>query len=262
MYKQEALIEYIDILFASYVDSKEVQQLKNDMLVEAEGIFREGLVIGLDEERALLKAQSYLAERVSEDSSLIYVERFYKGSLESAIMYIISALVLVLPTVIIKSIIGIAICGLLFASLLLVVYYLFFIYNNPSDKLEFYCFEKYQIRRSFVWRVWGISYVVYVFIMCLISFTTESWFSSPIEIMGPIDVALLVARFYAPAVTVMLPVMFPDRDRILFGYEAENILGQVVKPSNTNAKNIDIKLEKTVTIDCVNGDFTQENCKQ
>lgn len=213
----DELQKYLDILFANYGHSTAAMELKAGLLVKLRARMEMLLAGGLTEDEALAKVKSAVTDigPLIEGNCLVYVSRFRHDCLLTALFYAIVTWIFSMPLIVLLDWAGMVIAALLMLTAGAAAWA--FIRNSgpTSAELSFLNANLYQQRKRSVWRWWLVAMLAVMLAISLFSFGKDTPLPS-----GAWAWATLLARYYAPLLTVALPLYISHIERLMHKNEA------------------------------------------
>ena len=215
--------EYVDGLFRHQHLTPEVKDLKEEILSNMLAKRDDLIAQGLDAESAAEKAKESLPaiDYLIDGNQLTDIGKYHlecaQTLLLNSILFWIFSLPLLFTGYAIFSYIGF-ILVILFGCT-----YLRRKSKNTSS-LVFLSVTVCKRRKKIAWIVWTLFFLVAAGTMASLTFGSDIWFSRPLNINGPYQMANIAVRFYLPLLTIMIPITFSNFLKILqkCGKEQEN----------------------------------------
>lgn len=212
------LKNYVDELFKFKPRTEEVNDLKEEILGNMIAKRDDLILQGYDEDIATKTAKESIdsVDSLIDGSSLIMIERCVADCLQAALLGSIVFWILSMPLMLVGY--------KMFSSLGMIVSLIFgvlYIASNRSkdDTLAFVSIEGVRKKCRIVWWMWGLFFAVYVVMVAALTFGSNVWFSRPLRIDGPYQLANILSRFYAPLLTIIVPITTGQFPKIFVNHE-------------------------------------------
>ncbi len=214
------LTNYVDKLFQHQALTPEIKDLKEEILSNMVAKRDDLIGQGFDAKKATILAKESLSsiDSIIEGNQLTNVSQYRlectQTLLLNSIIFWILSLPLLFTQYAVYSHLGIIITfftGLFYLSQR----------NDRTDEVAFLSISASRKRSRIAWLVWGLFFVVFVGTMLLLMFSSNFWFSRPIKIDGPYQMAHVVARIYLPLLTILIPITFNNFNTILLKHRKE-----------------------------------------
>lgn len=214
----DELQRYVDILFADYRQYEDANVLRIQMLDELLTEKEQLQLQGQSEKEAIRAVLASLDEfgAPAEGNRLIYFNRFRHESNTALLLWLLAALVLSVPLLILGHfLVSIAV------FLAVAVCFVFWLRSEPlreNNEVAFYDMDQVKQLSKKIWIWWAILTVVWLVGVTL--FNSEAFpLGSPVAFGGLYGVALTAARYYLPLILIVLPLWASARTRIMLKNE-------------------------------------------
>jgi hypothetical protein len=219
----DALKRHVDSLFVHYSRTKEIDELKDEILTNLEAKVKDLTSEGLDYDAAVKTSVDSISsvDYLIEDSKKIYINRFRLELLQVAVLYLVIAWIVTIPLRI-NSI------GVIANTLILIgtaaagiVYLAINLYKNQESmhRIKIYSIQAAFKGKKVAWLIWGIFIFLVTLRTTALRFGSNIWFSRPVRIDGPYEFANIVISYLLPFVTVIVPLLFSEAAKLIFKYE-------------------------------------------
>lgn len=222
------LKNYVESLFRKYGNSKNIDELKAEILSNLEAKKSDLIMSGLDEKTATHKAKESIKniDNLIDDNKYIYINQLRLEVLQQFLLYLVITWILTIPIILFRDFLSINL--LMFCFVLIVgIVYLFKLRNKTKGYIQekqYISLHRYVRLKRIVWEIWGIFITVCMLVLTGVYFGSNIWFSRPIHIDGPYAFALLVIRYFVPFVTLIIPLTINNLPKLVLKFEAgENI---------------------------------------
>lgn len=200
------LQKYVERLFRHQPGTAQVRDLKEEILSNMTAKRDDFVAQGLDEAAATRRAEESLAslDGLLDDSQLTYVDRYRRDCLQAALLGSAVFWLLSLPLLFTQAA-AVCFCGVLTTALLGAAYLAKA--RHCSDAANRRSVTASVKRGRLVWIVWGLFFLVSAGSAAALRFASYLWYS-PVgfAINGPSQLANLAAQFYAPLLTIVIPI--------------------------------------------------------
>lgn len=218
------LEQYVDALFAHQKRTAEATELKEEILSNMEAKRTDLLAQGMAPAEATQKAKESLTsvEGLIEGTQLTYIDHYQAECLQDALLASTIFWILSLP-LLFTGFAPFSLCGLLttagFAAAYLVKR------TALSDAVAFVSATACKRRIRWAWGLWGLFFLVCATGAAALTFGSAIWFGRPAAITGPYQFAAAGARFYAPLLTIVIPITIGGCTRRLAKHEKRDCEG-------------------------------------
>jgi len=197
------LKSYVNGLFAKYKNSQ-TDELKAEILSNLEAKKADLIESGLDEETAIQKAKNSITSvaHLIDGNREVFINQYRLDCLQQALIYLAVAWIVTIPFMVVGSFVNLY---LLCAVIVVGIVYL----CKRADKREkrgYLNVRYYNKIKQIVWLFWAIFFIISILALTGMYFGSNLWFSRPIKIDGPYNFALMLARYFTPLVTIVLPL--------------------------------------------------------
>lgn len=215
---------YVDNMFRKYGKSKQVNELRDEILGNLEAKKADLIRQGLDDKTATeqVKISIVSVDNLIEGNKLVAINKFKIECLQWTLIYLIVVWIVTIPLGIFN--IGFPISFFLFALIGTVgIWYVFASHNKRegyTNKERFVNYLAFEKVKNLVWAIW----VLFVFLSILsttaVYFSSNIWFSRPIRIDGPYALGLIIIRYSIPFITIIIPLIVNKSFKLINKYEA------------------------------------------
>lgn len=206
---------YVDGLFRHQRMTPEVRDLREEILSNMIAKREDLMAQGFDEAAATEKAKESLSsvDSLIDGNQLTCVGSYRAACLQTTLLSCVLFWILSLPLLFFRfgffSTLGFwltLIFGLLYLRRI----------KNPSDAVAFLSIGAARRRRTIVWILWGLFFLVCTGVIAAVTFASNLWFGRPVVFTGPYQFAALVMRFYPPLLTILIPITVGSFPKILY----------------------------------------------
>jgi hypothetical protein len=225
----EELRTYVEKLFKKQGHSKETNELKEEIFSNLLAKRDDLIANGLDKTTATLRAKESIhnIEELMEGNIKIYIEQFKYELFQRIVIYLLSSWIIFGPihfltsrsTSLFTFVFGIFI---IIPSLIYSFYYLLSHSKRKTtcwDNVDYISLPKLRNLRKLGWIGWGIFIIFTTIITTGINFSSNIWFQRKIVIDGPYQLAILVAAYIFPLVTIVIPLLLQGLLKLATKYE-------------------------------------------
>lgn len=214
----DELQKYVDMLFQHQPQTTEITELKEEIYSNMVAKQKDLLEQGMDEVSATNKAKESLdsVEELIEGNQFTDIDHYHMECLQSVLLNCTIFWIFSLPLMLIGH------SAFSFLGLILtVIFGITYIVKsrNLSDVVAFVSVSASRKRRKYVWIVWTIFFLVYEAIIAALTFGSNLWFGRPLDISGPYQFADIAIRFYAPLLTIVIPITVGEFTKLLIKNE-------------------------------------------
>lgn len=221
------LKKYVDKLFANYKESKEVRELKAEILSNLEARVADYLEEGMayDEAVALAKRNLDTVDELIPDHKPVYVNRYRLELLQAGLLYTVVAWIFTIPLRL-MSVRGLLVNNLLlFAVIILAV--IFLILSSKKDESYLNAVapvnkKRLNSSRKAAWLTWALFIAVMTALTTAIRFGSDIWFGRGVHIDGPYQFAEIALAYTMPCITIILPLLFNKACVLADKHEVDN----------------------------------------
>ncbi|HIV87488.1 MAG TPA: hypothetical protein H9896_05225 [Candidatus Pygmaiobacter gallistercoris] len=206
---------YVDGLFRHQRMTPEVRDLREEILSNMIAKREDLMAQGFDEAAATEKAKESLSsvDSLIDGNQLTCVGSYRAACLQTTLLSCVLFWILSLPLLFFRfgffSTLG------FWLTLIFGLLYLWRI-KNPSDAVAFLSISAARRRRTIVWILWGLFFLVCTGVIAAVTFASNLWFGRPVVFTGPYQFAALVMRFYPPLLTILIPITVGSFPKILY----------------------------------------------
>lgn len=194
---------YVDKLFKHQHLTKELIDLKEEILTNMIAKKEDLILHGFEEDLAIQKAKDSILtiDNLIEGNHLIYIDQYYKNCIQHILLNCIIFWILSLPLMLTHYSI-ISYIGLILTIISGMVY----LNKSKSDAVTFVSYLKSNKIIKTTWIIWTIYFLVHTFLNFMIVFGSNIWYKIPINISGPYQFANVAIKFYIPVLTILIPI--------------------------------------------------------
>jgi len=219
----DSLKNHVDGMFSKYKESKQIRELKYEVLSNLEAKLQDLTGNGMEYNEAVNKAIASIdsIDYLIDGNSQIYANKYKLEYIQIGLLYSIIAWILTIPLGVIG--LGIAWNTIFFIiSITLGIWY--FTLNKKRDS-EFFERKSFinleaavKVRKS-AWIIWVLYIIVYTLFTTAVHFGSNIWFSRPVNISGPYQFAVVAIRYLLPLITMIIPLILNRAPKLILKYE-------------------------------------------
>ncbi|WP_312113725.1 permease prefix domain 1-containing protein [Brevibacillus reuszeri] len=220
----ERLHKHVDQLFAKYKSSKQVRELKREILSNLEAKVADLTAGGLAYNEAIDIAKRSITsiDDLIDDQTRVYVNQMTAELVQKGLLYFLIAWIVTMPFRIVGS--GILLNELLLlGSIVLGIVYLVLRLKKQDMYLRRTATFDVQAafrRRKLVWAIWVVFITVSILYNTAMLFGSNIWFQTQVKIAGPYHFAMLGIQYALPFVSLLIPILFHIVPGLMMKYEA------------------------------------------
>ncbi len=215
---------YVNRLFIKYPKTKSINELKAEILSNLEAKKADLMAGGLDENTAIQKAKDSITsiDALIDGNKTIYINQYRLELLQQSLLYLLIAWIITIPFTLFQRFLTLNLLLFFFVLAVGTAYLL-----NKTNKSETYLEKRQYVNinhylkmKRTVWLIWGIFVALCTIAITGLYFGSNLWFSRPVHIEGPYIFALMVTRYLAPFVSIIIPLIIHQVPKLLMKYEA------------------------------------------
>lgn len=218
-----SLQKHVNHLFTGYTPTRQVRELKAEILSNLEAKVADLTAEGMDYGQAVEAAKAnmtsvagLLEEQASYDSF-----KYRTAMLQTALLYCLVAWIVTIPMRLFRIAENLSLLLPLIALVLGVIYLIHRSSATHADaKTASFNQAAAMLSRNLAWIIWGIFILTMTMSKAALHMGSNIWFGRPLHISGPYQFGVLVANFAWPFVTIIIPLLFSASVRLKIKYEA------------------------------------------
>ncbi|MBU3098896.1 MULTISPECIES: permease prefix domain 1-containing protein [Clostridium] len=218
-----SLKNHVDSIFSKYKSSKQINELKYEVLSNLEAKVDDLTANGMDNSEAIKKAKGSInsIDYLIDGNKKVFINEYNLEYIQIALLYSIIAWIITIPGLIIR--VGFILNIFLFiCSIAIGIKY--FLLNSKKESEYRKCKSFINIQSAFkakkiAWIMWLLFIVVYTLFTTAIQFGSNIWFSRPISITGPYQFAKLAIGYGIPLISIIIPLIFNLAPKLILKYE-------------------------------------------
>lgn len=209
----DELQKYLDILFADYGHSVLALEMKASVMVNMKRRMEALMAEGLDERAALAEIKDQVNDvgQLVVGNRLIYFRRFRNDCLQAAVIHALVAWIFSMPLIALLAWPGVAVSLLLMLATAAAAWFYITQAQPDSPEVRFVNAARYRQRRALVWKIWLLFFLLTAGLISVFTFAA----GEPFKPTGGLAWAQLIARYYAPLLTVAFPLLVANMDQLI-----------------------------------------------
>lgn len=220
----DVLRKHVDSLFSKYKNTKEIIDLKNEILSNLQAKTADLSENGMDYNEAVNKAKESISgiDNLINGNTKVYINKFKLEYIQIILLYSLIGWILTIPIKVVGM--GILLNLLFFISSIALGFYYF---KLSGKKQEEYLNESAWLNinsackiRKTVWCLWALFIAATFILITGVQFGSNIWFSRPVRISGPYQFAVTVIGYLLPALTIIVPIAASYAPKLIIKYEA------------------------------------------
>lgn len=220
----ESLQYHVDRLFQKYRGSKQIEELKWEVLSNLEAKVADLVANGLSLDEAVKKAKANLPsiDSIVGERRKVYILPLLQELLQFGLLYGLIAWIVTMPLRIWGM--GIFLNYSLFAICILmgIVYLILLRFNRPVSSHQL---TSMNVRSAFLlrktgWMLWVLYIVGTLVFTTALHFGSNLWFSTPVNLTGPYQFANIGVAYALPFLSILIPLWLHAFPRLILKYDA------------------------------------------
>lgn len=220
----ESLQYHVDRLFQKYRGSKQIEELKWEVLSNLEAKVADLVANGLSLDEAVKKAKANLPsiDSIVGERRKVYILPLLQELLQFGLLYGLIAWIVTMPLRIWGM--GIFLNYSLFVICILmgIVYLILLRFNRPVSSHQL---TSMNVRSAFLlrktgWMLWVLYIVGTLVFTTAIHFGSNLWFSTPVNLTGPYQFANIGVAYALPFLSILIPLWLQAFPRLILKYDA------------------------------------------
>ncbi|WP_315121195.1 permease prefix domain 1-containing protein [uncultured Clostridium sp.] len=216
------LEKYVDGLFANYKKTKDIEDLREEILSNLEARIKDNMDSGLDYKEAYDEAVKNIEsiDMFIDDNKEIYINKFKRELAQIGVLYALIGWIFTIPLrLIFRSMIN----NIFMIALICIgIIYLFMIYKKDDEylsKTSIIDMHDINTLKRYTWIIWGIFMSLMTLVNFALRFASNVWFSRPVRIDGPYQFAMIVGSFFIPLLSIVIPLFINRACKLINEYE-------------------------------------------
>lgn len=223
---EKRINRHLDSLFAGAQHTREHQELKEEIRSNLTARIEDYLEKGMDEEQAFQTAVQHMdgMEQFMSDYRSVKRVPYWTALLQSTLIYSLAAWIVTIPMRMMLE--GAALNNtFLLVSLIVGAFYSFYLLSsrqrevsNEQSTIRIHMPLLRQWQRR-AWWLWAAAVLAIWGTQAALRFGSNVWFSRPIQVDGPYQLAVLLFAFAVPLLSIMIPLVVHRAYRNVSKYE-------------------------------------------
>lgn len=220
---KKELFNYVEGLFSNYKQTKEIQEMKEEIYSNLEAKIEDYLEQGMSRSEALEQAVKHIdtVDFLIDGNERIYINRFLIELVQTSLIYSLLIWIVTVPSrVMING--RLLNDSLMLASILVGVVYLALLWRMNDITRETVSIVNIKLVRKWegkIWLVWTAFILTLLVSVSAVRFGSNLWFWRPISISGPYQFAQLMVTFCSPFVSIIIPLLFHKASQLIQKHE-------------------------------------------
>jgi hypothetical protein len=218
-----SLKSHVDAMFSKYKESKQIKELRYEVLSNLEARVQDLTGSGMEYNEAVNKAIASIdsIDHLIDGNRQVYANKYKLEYIQIILLYSIIAWVLTMPL----RIIGLGIVwNMIFFIISIVIGIWYFTLNKKGDSKYFQLKSFISVEAAFkmrksAWIIWSLYIIISTLFSTALYFGSNIWFSRPVIITGPYEFVGVAIRFLLPLITMIIPLIFNVAPRLILKYE-------------------------------------------
>jgi len=218
----ERLKKHVDSIFSKYEEDKQIRDLKYEVLSNLEAKMEDLTSSGMEYSEAIEKAKRSIMniDYLIDGNKEVYINKYKLEYLQVNLLYLLVVWIITMPLAIIRG--GIVINFIMLVSILVIGIRYFMLrkkISRFSQQKEYINLNNALKIRKISWALWILFIVVYIFFLTALQFGSNIWFSRPVRIDGPYQLAIMIIKYCSPFISVIIPLHFNLAPKLILRYE-------------------------------------------
>ncbi|UFJ41125.1 permease prefix domain 1-containing protein [Brevibacillus humidisoli] len=217
------LERFVEDLFANYRETREIQELKREILSNLEAKATDYIAEGIPYLEAVHRATRHMdtVDFLVEDHQPVYVNRYKTDLVQTALLYLLVGWILTIPIRMVSTGVWVNNLFTLAVALCTVAYFLLASKKDDHFRNAVSIIHPMKLakRSKAAWVIWAMYVLMMTAYTAAIWFGSDLWFGRPISIDGPYQFAVAAVDFAAPFAAIVVPLLFQTAHRLASRYE-------------------------------------------
>lgn len=203
---------FVDGLFARRKETREVKELKEEILTNLEAKVADLMLSGTSEHEAITRATQGMGpvDYLLDGENNIYINQYKAELYQVGLLYMLIAWVVTIPLRLVS--VGIVTNSALFVAVL-VVGCLYLMYQprhqgSLTMAIATINVDKQWRRTKTVWSLWGVFMASSMVLTTIKYFGSALWYGRGLAINGPHQFAAMATHYALPVITIIVPLMY------------------------------------------------------
>jgi len=208
----EEIRQYVDKLFKKYGNAKQIKELKAEIISNMEAQKEDLIKQGIDEVTAIKMATESISsiDELVEDKVGVKYYSYKIHKIQITLIVFLIGWIFSIPGIVLGRI-GMMSFYFLAAIIGIGIYYIIILVIARKDKNEtvhFISTTKLLRYAKWSWIIFAIFMIICSVATTGILFASNIWFSRPIRINGPYQLAIIISQYLAPFFAMVIPIIF------------------------------------------------------
>ncbi|MFS0553627.1 permease prefix domain 1-containing protein [Brevibacillus sp. 179-C9.3 HS] len=220
----ESLHHHVDQIFQKYRGSKQIEELKWEVLSNLEAKVADLVADGLSLDEAVIKAKANLPsiDAIVGERRRVFITPLLQELLQHGLLYALIAWIVTMPLRIWGM--GIFLNYGLFA-ICIFIGILYLIVLGIKRPISSQHFTSMNVRSAFLlrktgWMLWALYIVGTLVFTTALHFGSNLWFSTPVNLTGPYQFAKIAVTYALPFISILIPLWLHAIPRLILKYDA------------------------------------------
>lgn len=223
----DALKKHVDSLFKEYSNTKDISDLKNEILSNLQAKTLDLSESGMSYEDAVKKAKESISsiDYLIDGNTKVYINRLKLEYYQILLIYVLAAWIFTIPMEVVVRGMLIVNNMLFIISIVIGISFLIKLRKRESNYLNKESWVNInsicKVRKT-AWILWALFILVTTFLITGVHFGSNIWFSRPIKISGPYQFAVIALSYIFPMFSVIIPAALNKAPKLILKYEVPN----------------------------------------
>jgi hypothetical protein len=219
----DILKNHVDSMFKKYKGSKQIDELKYEVLSNLEAKVDDLTGSGMERGKAINSAKESISsiDYLINGNKQLYVNKYKLEYIQIVLLYSIIAWIVTIPL----RIMGVGVVwntNLFICSIVIGIWYFILTTKKEHEYLQCKSFMNIQITyksRKMAWIIWTLYIIVSIVYTTAIRFGSNIWLSRPVSITGPYQFAEIAISYMLPFISIIIPLIFNVAPNLILKYE-------------------------------------------
>lgn len=220
------LRDYVNSLFIGHKKTAQIKDLTEEIYGNLEARKADLISLGTSEAEAIEQAKNSITsiEGLIDGNKEVYIYQFRRELLQWALIYLISACIVMIPMLMVHIGTPLSTLGFLITIITGIIYICFSGkgHRRHLNDRTYVNLTHYEQIRKLIWLFWAAFALVYAATMTGLYFGSDIWFSRRISISGPNELAVLVIVYALPLFAIVIPLIVNKTPSLILKYEVQN----------------------------------------
>jgi hypothetical protein len=214
------LNNYVDKLFVKYNHSRNIKELKAEILSNLEAKKADLMLSGLDEAEAILQAKQSITsiDDLIDGNVMVNAHTYQLEKMQTILLGTIIAWIVSIPGMLFQQIR--LINGLLLLSVIIIgIVYLIMNFIKTEEIQRYINMNRMKLQSKIVWIIWAVYIAISFLTTTGMLFASNIWFARPVKITGPYQFANMLSYYIAPLFTIVIPIILTRINQLWMKHE-------------------------------------------